>query len=257
MKHITRGDVRLAYEETGAGARAIVFIHGWCCDHTHFDGQVAHYSLTRRCISVDLRGHGESDAPADGYSIETFADDIAFLCDALALKKPLIVGHSMGGAIAMALAANHPGLPSAIVMLDGAILFPPSLDDFVSQMNAAMHSDGYLEPLTGIFNGMFMATDDAERHARIVAAAVGMPRHVAIGEWDALWKFDSASAAAKCGVPAMYVGSHGPVADLARVGEAMPNAIVAQTAGAGHFHQLEVPDQVNAMIDRFIAINEL
>jgi pimeloyl-ACP methyl ester carboxylesterase len=74
-------------------------------------------------------------------------------------------------------------------------------------------------------------------------------------EWRALWSNDYAGDAAKCAVPAMYVGSHAPVADMVKLRAAMPNAILAQTAGAGHFHQLIVPEQVNAMIDRFLAMN--
>jgi pimeloyl-ACP methyl ester carboxylesterase len=53
----------------------------------------------------------------------------------------------------------------------------------------------------------------------------------------------------------MYVGSHAPVADMAALRAAMPNAVMAQTAGAGHFHQIEVPEQVNPMIERFLAIS--
>jgi pimeloyl-ACP methyl ester carboxylesterase len=68
---------------------------------------------------------------------------------------------------------------------------------------------------------------------------------------------DAESDAAKCRVPALYVGSAAPVADMQRLKELMPHVVLAQTAGAGHFHQLEVPDQVNAMIERFMLINGL
>jgi pimeloyl-ACP methyl ester carboxylesterase len=55
-----------------------------------------------------------------------------------------------------------------------------------------------------------------------------------------------------CRVAAMYVGAHAPIADMVRLRELMPHVVPAQTAGAGHFLQLEVPDQVNAMIERFL-----
>jgi pimeloyl-ACP methyl ester carboxylesterase len=255
MPHVTRDGVKLYYEESGAGDPAMVFVHGWCCDRTHHAPQVEHFSPRHRCVSVDLRGHGLSDASADGYTIAGFADDVAWICGQLGLNKPVIVGHSMGGAVALSLSARHPELPRAIVMLDGAIFFPQALAATEAQLSAAFHSDAYLEPLGAIFNGMFMASDDPARKERLVAAALAMPQHVAAAEWDAMWSNDFAGAAAACKVPALYVGSHAPVADVARLRAAMPDAIIGQTAGAGHFHQLEVPEQINPMIERFLAIS--
>lgn len=254
MPHLTRDGVKLYYEEAGAADPAMVFVHGWCCDHTHHAPQVEHFSPHHRCISVDLRGHGRSDVPADGYTIPEFADDVASLCGQLGLRKPVIVGHSMGGAVALALAARHPALPRAIIMLDAAIFPPDALAAMKDQFSAAFHTDGYREPLGAIFNGMFMDSDDPARKERLVTAALAMPQHVAAAEWDAMWSNDFAGAAAACKVPALYVGSHAPVAEIAKLRAAMPNAIIGQTVGAGHFHQLEVPEQINPMIERFLAI---
>ncbi len=255
MPHLTRDGVKLYYEEAGVGDPPIVFVHGWCCDHTHHAPQVEHFAPNHRCISVDLRGHGLSDVPEDGYTIPNFADDVASMCGQLGLEKPVIVGHSMGGAIALSLAARHPDLPRAIVMLDGAIFPPDALAGIKDQFSAAFHSDAYREPLSAFFNGMFMPTDDPGRKERLVSAALAMPQHVAAAEWDALWSNDWAAAASACTVPAMYVGSYAPVAEIAKLRAAMPNAVIAQTAGAGHFHQLEVPEQINPMIERFLAIS--
>lgn len=66
-------------------------------------------------ISVDLRGHGESDKPEQDYIMGGYADDIAWLCSELAAAKPVIIGHSMGGVIAFEVAARYPGLPGAVV----------------------------------------------------------------------------------------------------------------------------------------------
>lgn len=257
MPEVTRDGVRLFCEEAGAGEPAIVFVHGWCCDRGHHAPQVSHFSTRHRCVSVDLRGHGDSDKPADGYSIPTFAEDVAAICTELGLQRPVIVGHSMGGAIVLSLAARHPDLPSAIVMLDGAVFPPDALLDRAGQVGDALESDGYLEPLSDIVHGMFMATDDEELHTRVAEGMLATPAHVMRGEWRALWRNDYISDAARCTAPAMYIGSHAPVADMVKLRAAMPDAILAQTAGAGHFHQLVVPEQVNAMIERFLAINGL
>ncbi|HYM13976.1 MAG TPA: alpha/beta hydrolase [Dehalococcoidia bacterium] len=255
MPHLSRDGVKLYYEESGAGDPPIVFVHGWCCDRTYHAPQVAHFSRNHRCVTLDLRGHGRSDAPAGGYTVPAFADDVAWLCDQIGLRKPLIVGHSMGGAIALSLAASHPDLPSAIVLLDGAVFPPAPLLAMATALNPAFHSPAYADALAAVFDQMFMPTDDPGRKAAIMAGARSVPQHVVAGEWDAIWSNDWAGDAAACALPIMYVGSHAPVADMTRLREAMPSAILAQTAGAGHFHQLEVPEQVNAMIDRFLAVN--
>ena len=254
MPHLTRDGVKLYYDDAGGGP-PMVFVHGWTCDRSHFAPQAAHFSPTHRCVSVDLRGQGESDKPEQAYTIPGHADDIAWLCGELRLTKPIIVGHSMGGAIALALAAARPDLPRAIVMLDGAILWPAELKEVAAEVSPAFWAEGYLEALTGVAGGMFMVTDDAARREQIMRGMLKTPQHVVASEWDALRAFDAEAAARACTVPALYVGSYAPVADMARLRVVMPDAVLAQTAGAGHFHQLEVPEQVNAMIERFLAVS--
>src|SRR5690348_6876673 len=108
---------RLFYEDTGAGEPPMLFVHG-IGNHTHFAAQIAYFSRSHRVIAPDLPGFGRSDAPARDYGIAAFADDIAWLCDELELQRPVLVGHSMGGAVALEVAAARPELPSAIVLLD-------------------------------------------------------------------------------------------------------------------------------------------
>ena len=119
MATLTRGAVRLAYEEAGQGEPAMVFVHGWSCNRAFFGPQIEHFSHQRRCVGVDLRGHGDSDKPRQDYTMEGFADDLAWLCQQLQIEGLVVVGHSMGGVVALVLAARYPELVRAIVMVDG------------------------------------------------------------------------------------------------------------------------------------------
>src|SRR5262249_39115283 len=81
VQHLDHDDTTLAYEDTGTGDPAFVFVHGWTCNHTHFAPQVEHFRRRHRTVAVDLRGHGASDAPEQEYTISGFADDVAWLCE--------------------------------------------------------------------------------------------------------------------------------------------------------------------------------
>lgn len=106
---VKREGVRLSYLEGGSGEQALLFIHGWCCDGTLWRDQTDAFAPRHRIIAVDLRGHGDSDKPEQDYTIAGFAEDVAWLCRELELERPVIVGHSMGGVIALNVARRWPG----------------------------------------------------------------------------------------------------------------------------------------------------
>jgi pimeloyl-ACP methyl ester carboxylesterase len=73
---------------------------------TASSGRKSITSIVHRVIAADLCGHGASDAPSRKYTVAEFADDLAWLCAELNVQRPVVVGHSMGGVIALELAAN-------------------------------------------------------------------------------------------------------------------------------------------------------
>ena len=110
MRTATRDGTKLAYLDTGVGDPPFVFVHGWSCNHSHFALQVEHFAIDHRVVAVDLRGHGASDAPDQRYTVSAFADDVAWLCEAAGVERPVLVGHSMGGQVVLDVAARYPDL---------------------------------------------------------------------------------------------------------------------------------------------------
>jgi|SRR5215471_13225365 len=87
--------VCLAYEVAGTGDLPMVFVHGWCCDRSHFAPQIAHFSASHAVATVDLQGHGDSDSPAPGqgaYDIAVLAEDVLAVAAAAGLGEPVLVG---------------------------------------------------------------------------------------------------------------------------------------------------------------------
>src|SRR5207302_5097401 len=104
----------------------------------------AHFGQRQRVVAVDLRGHGGSAAPEQDYTIPGHADDVAWMIQELGLNKPVVIGHSMGGAIAFDLAARYPELPAAIVAIDAPVVVPPEIGMIVGgPLLAAMGSAGW------------------------------------------------------------------------------------------------------------------
>ena len=113
MPKVKAGDLTLNYEQQGTGD-PIILIPYLTADHACYAFQVAEYSKHFACISVDLRGTGESDNPPGDYTTEQLADDIAAFMQALGIAKAHIFGLSLGAVTGIWLAAKHPEMVTSL-----------------------------------------------------------------------------------------------------------------------------------------------
>lgn len=253
MPNLQKDDVNLFYVDEGEGDPALLFAHGLMNDHTYFDPQVEHFRTSRRTIALDLKGHGASDKPEMQYTIKDFADDLAWTIQELDLAQPVVVGHSMGGAAALQLAADAPDLVSGVVVLDSPVIPPPDFASAVRQFAEGARSPAY-QDVVRQFMGQFVGfLDDPERGEELVEQMASTPQHVTAPCLQAYVDWDSEGAAA-VSVPLLYVSSGPWFTQVDRFRELSPHLVTGQTVGSGHYHQLEVPDQINAMIRRFIDV---
>jgi len=118
MPKIETNNLTMNYDQQGAG-EPLILIPYLAADHACYAFQVAEYAKHFTCISVDLRGTGESDKPEGDYSTELLADDVAAFMFALGIKKAHISGLSLGAAIGMWLAAKHPDSVASLSLHSG------------------------------------------------------------------------------------------------------------------------------------------
>jgi pimeloyl-ACP methyl ester carboxylesterase len=256
MTGLVREGVTLAYEEAGDGAPAIVLVHGVACHRGFWTHQMEHFSRRQRVVAVDLRGHGASDAPAQPYTIDAFAGDVAWMCEQLALTRPVVVGHSLGGLIALALAACHPHQIGAAVLIDSVLLAAGDRSAVIGELVASQRTPDADRALRDYFATFFSPNDDPRRTAWILDQAMRTPPHVTSSIWEeSLRAWDDGGALRHCEVPLLYLDAGTPNADLARALALRPELVIGRTIGSGHFSLLEVPEQVNAMIDRFLTVS--
>jgi len=107
MPKIKANGITMHYDQQGAG-EPLILIPYLSADHACYAFQVAEYSKHFTCISLDLRGTGETDKTDGGYSTEDLADDVAAFMQAMGISRAHVSGMSLGAAIGMWLAAKHP-----------------------------------------------------------------------------------------------------------------------------------------------------
>ena len=250
--------LRLAYDAAGAGDPAMIFIHGWCCDRSYFAPQFEHFASGHAVVAMDLRGHGESGRPAarpGGYAMDVMADDVLSVAGAAGCDRPVLVGHSLGALIGLSCAARA-GAIRALVMVDPAPITNEKAKRFFRESVAAVAADDNGSWRTTFVEGMFLPTD-AARRAAIIEQMTRTPPAISAEVMRVMGEFDGAGALAQATVPVLSIGSAVPSNASADLRRLCPAITVGQTVGSGHFNQLEVPDQVNAMIERFLAVNGL
>ncbi len=114
--------LRLHYTRTGGAKPPVVLAHGFSDDGLCWTPVAEVLESDYDVIMVDARGHGQSDAPEQGYNMVDMAGDLCGVITELGLHRPPVVGHSMGGGTTLALAGLYPDVPGAILLEDAAPL---------------------------------------------------------------------------------------------------------------------------------------
>jgi pimeloyl-ACP methyl ester carboxylesterase len=237
--------MHIAHDDIGSGHPAVVLLHGLFEDRTYYAAQAQHLSASHRVISIDLRGHGRSDVPEDGYTVDALADDVIRVCQGAGVSSAVFCGHSF--ALALRVAVRRPDLAAGVILLDGVVLMPDAERERLMGFTQVLETDGWRQALLGFFGGV--AAGAVERVRSDIAV---VPRVYAVPLLREIASSDNAEelAAARC--PLLYVHSGMPT-DLERLRALRPDAMVESIPNAGHYAMLTAPEAVNAALDRFLA----
>ena len=113
--HVEANGLRVYYEVHGEG-EPLLLIHGGTATSQSWASHLPAFTKHFRVIAPDSRGHGRTDNPTGELGFHVMADDVAALIQALGLQRPLVLGYSDGGQIALELGMRYPGLAGALVL---------------------------------------------------------------------------------------------------------------------------------------------
>lgn len=267
MRMMTVGGVGLACEVSGSG-QPLLLIHGFTGSSVSWSRQVPALREHHRTISVDLLGHGRSDAPADParYGIERQAADLAALLSALGVARADVLGYSMGARLALRLTIDHPTRVERLV-LEG----PSAGIADAGERSRRREADGRLAD--GLESDGVAAFVDVWEAQPLFASHAGLPDDVraeirrerlsqrAIGLANALRGAGQGAMVpmqgrlAEIHAPCLVIAGELDRVGLARateVAEGIERARLEIVAGAGHTPHLERPQEFGCLIDSFL-----
>lgn len=255
----TADGARLYYRVQGkdAGQPPLILVHGWCSNLTHWDPVVKHFGRRHRILRVDRRGMGRSTTTGSGHTAEQHAADISEIAKLEGLRGAVVIGHAGGGPTTLELSRSYPRLVKATVMVDSGMYPLPRLGDAKSAFGAVL--GGMIDALSGpngrrafrqMYSGYFGPKCDRAVSRQAVSEAAKTPLPVAIDELHGM-AVSTERMADDIRKPVLWLTAAGVDQDYFR--KHLANVQFAEVVGSGHFPQLEVPAQTNAMIETFIA----
>src|SRR5436309_6850555 len=116
MAQVQLQDFKMNYVEQGIGDEPIVFVHGFISTQVWWQPTLERLPYSFRVYAIDLRACGESESVETGHTLVQYADDLHQFVEQVGLQKFVLVGHSMGGGVAMQYALNHQDRLRALVL---------------------------------------------------------------------------------------------------------------------------------------------
>jgi pimeloyl-ACP methyl ester carboxylesterase len=245
---------RLRYATRGVDLPiAVVFVHGWPDSWRSFEPVLDALPPTVGAISVSLRGFGGSDAPADGYTPDDFAADVAELVDHLGVRSAVFVGHSMGTLVVQRLAASRPDMVAGLVLIGGLRALPDEVFEEVWSVVQDL-ADPISEAFVREFQSSTLAAPVPDRFFdQLVAESLQAPARV----WRAAFAaVRSMPRDTTISAPTLLLwGDHDalvPRAEQDALLAAIPRARLVVYEGAGHSPNWEQPQRVADDIAAFL-----
>lgn len=252
---------RLFYTDEGSG-EPVVLLHGWTGDSHDWSWQLPALARRYRVVAVDLRGHGRSSAPEDGYDPRTLAGDVVALLQHLGLGPVVVMGHGLGGSVGSLMALEHKRWVRALITVDAKYGFGVEMKEQLAGLLEAAKSPAGHMAVRGLFEGAFHTPDSPEAlrtwHLRRIE---GMPHHVLWKTLEGLsarpdqffFRPDAEAVLPGRRCPVLAFRNHPDSAQWEKALAAHPYSESVCWEGSGHYPHQDRPEAFNALVERWLA----
>ena len=250
----TADGAELSYDERGArGDLPLLFLHGWNGASALWEPIVERLAKNHRTIALDLRGFGASSGAPGPYRVETFSDDLSALIMAADLDPLVVIGHSMGAAVAQRFAVDRPDAVEGLVLIApvpaGGLNYSPKMDAmFRSLPGNRDATNAWLARLTH-------REPSADVREALRRAAAAVHPGAALESYESWSTLDFADEAATIATPTLVIAPDGDRPEFARahVGDLIAGSTFQILRESGHYAIVEQPERIARLIEHFVA----
>jgi pimeloyl-ACP methyl ester carboxylesterase len=253
----TKRGVQVAFSASGNGRLGVIFQHGWASVGAHYDELRAHLPEEGRTfVALDLVGHGESPDVPEAHSVESYAEQLLAVADAVGLRRFVTVGHSMGGKFCQYLRILAPQrLIGQVALAPTPASATPqeSSDEVIEQYSSAA---GNPELFDQVVSQIIKKPPTPAVKAKWIKNASKISKSVLASSMRAYSRADFAARLPRVGPPTLVIaGEKDPIypADsvLEHMKQEMPDAVF-RSLDCGHDLPNEMPREVALLIDGFL-----
>jgi pimeloyl-ACP methyl ester carboxylesterase len=239
----------LYVEDQGSGDIPLVFAHSFLGSTMHWKNQLDFLSKTRRAVAFDFRSHGNSErASTNDYSAEALSADIAAVVDTLDIDKFILVGHSMGGAAAIAYAGSNPQRVVGLV-LSGT---PGKSDEKqASAIIGSLESDAYQQVMDQYMEQL-LANAKEEVNTLVRKDMQKVSREISVSIIKALFRFDPLPVLMQYKEPVLIISTAHEHQQPTSLHNQLPHIPHKEFQGTSHWTQLDMPEAFNKILEEFV-----
>jgi pimeloyl-ACP methyl ester carboxylesterase len=246
--------VSIRFRVYGKGEPALILIHCWSCDSSYWDQQLDPMKARYTLVTLDLAGHGESGTTRGDWSIPAFGADVAAVAARIRNRQIVLVGHSMGGPVALEAARRLRGRVIGIVGVDTFtnIGLPPLSAPELEQRLEPYRRDFATTTRDNVTQRFFKPTSDPLLVREIADDMASEPPGIGIGAMIGMNNMNYSAALGDIDVPIIAINSDRLPTDLERIRLHAPTFSVKIMRGAGHFLMIEEWVRFNQLLDETV-----
>ncbi len=244
---------QIVYSAAGSGEPELIFIHGGLANRHFWDGELEAFAPRHRVIAPDLPGHGDCGSGRRRWGIPEFGADVLKVADAENVRRAIIFGNSMGGAVAIEAALLLPGRVIGVVGVDTFQTLDYKITPEQARQRAEAFRDDYDRSLREMVKMLFHQDADPAIMADALRRMAGTSPTAAYCMFRSFGDYDTAAAARRLTVPLRAINGDLFPTDLAAVRAIKPDFDAVVMAHMGHYPMLERPAEFDRLVAETIA----